>query len=89
MNLKWHNLNIGFRLSINTGVALVVWALGFFLLTHMAAHHDKVLQLYPVALTGWTGGFISFGFKRNANNKLRVATSKDDLKGEAGAEVTK
>ncbi len=83
MNLKWHNLNIGFRLAINTGVGLILWAIGFFILTHMAAHHDNVAQLYPVALTGWTSGFVSFLLKRNSNNKIRLAAAKDGLTLEA------
>ncbi len=79
MNLKWHSLNIGFRRAINTGVGLILWAIGFFILTHMAAHHANVAQLYPVALTGWTGGFVSFLLKRNSNNKIRLAATKDNL----------
>lgn len=68
--LKWHNLCIGLRLSINTGVGLVFWAAGFFLLTHMASESPAVERLYPVALAGWMGGFVSFLLKRNANNKI-------------------
>ncbi len=79
MNLKWHSLNIGFRLAINSGVGLVIWAIGFFILTHMAAHHANVAQLYPVALTGWTGGLISFLFKRNSNNKIRLTAAEKGL----------
>lgn len=74
--MKWHNLNIGVKISINTGTGLLLWAAGFFGLVYLAAHYPAVERIFPVALAGWTGGFISFLLKRNSNNKIDLEAAK-------------
>jgi hypothetical protein len=80
VQLKWHNLNIGFRLSINTGAGLVLWIGCFFRLLWLAERSPAVERLFPVALTGLTGAFVSFLIKRNSNNRIDSAERISECK---------
>lgn len=69
-------------ININSGAGLILWALGFFGLLWMAQHHPAIQSVYPVAVTGWTGGFIAILFKRYSDNKLDLQAARDGV-GEA------
>jgi len=78
--VKWHNLNVGFKVSINSGAALILYLINFHLLTIEAAYYPAVAQLYPVAIGALTGAFAGFLVKRNANNKLESVAVLEKIK---------
>jgi len=90
VQMKWHNFNIGLRFHIDTGVGLFMWILCFFGLLWMAQHHPAIERLFPVALTGLTGSFITFVIKRHGSNKIesqeRIATAGCDKNGFTSAD---
>ena len=66
-------------ININSGAGLILWALGFFGLLWMAQHHPSIQALYPVAVAGWTGGFIAILFKRYSDNKLDLEAARSGV----------
>ena len=71
--MKWHNCNIGFKVSINSGAALIIYLVNFQLLVIESAYFPAVERLFPTAIGALTGAFAGFLVKRNANNKLANA----------------
>ena len=74
--MKWHNLNIGFRIAINSGPALLLWAGGFYQLVHMASHHANLLPYLILVLGAWTAGFGGYLVKRDRNKKYALDAAK-------------
>lgn len=69
-------MNIKLCVSINSGMALIIYALGFFGMLWMAQNHPAIERMFPVALAGWTGAVSFFWIKRNSNNKINLETEK-------------
>jgi hypothetical protein len=61
------------NISVNSGAAFLIYALGVVVLTLMAGHNQAVERIYATALGGWTGGFTAYLVKRNANHKADAA----------------
>jgi positive regulator of sigma E activity len=78
--VKWHNLNVGFKVSINSGAALILYLVNFHLLTIEAAYSPAIERLYPVAIGALTGAFAGFLVKRAANNKLESTAILEKIK---------
>jgi positive regulator of sigma E activity len=83
--VKWHNCNVGFKVSINSGAALVIYLVQFQILIIEAAIWPAVERLFPVAIGALTGAFAGFLVKRNANNKLTSTAELEKIK--SGCEV--
>lgn len=75
---KWHNLNIGIKISINSGTALLLFLVAFFGLLWMG-HNQAVERMFPVAIAALVGAFSGYLLKQNADNKLDVEAAKGDL----------
>lgn len=84
--VQWHNLNIGFKVSINSGAALVIYLVQFQILIIEAAIWSAVERLFPVAIGALTGVFAGFLVKRNANNKLYNTAELEKIK--SGSETS-
>ena len=63
-------MNLNIRVSLNSGAALILWAIGVFGMIVGSSLSPAVERIFPVALSGWTAGVTAFWVKRNANNKL-------------------
>lgn len=74
--MKWHNLNIGVKISINSGTALILFLISFFGLVVLAAFFPAVERLFVPALTGLTGALGGYLVKRANNNKLASEETK-------------
>lgn len=66
-------LDMDLKITINSGAALLIFALGFFLLVLLAGYCQAIERIFPVALGGWAGAFAGFLVKRNANNKNAIS----------------
>lgn len=64
------------RIGINSGAALILFLVSFFLMLWMAQHHEAIERLYPVALGGLLGAFSGYLIKRNQNNKIELEAGK-------------
>jgi hypothetical protein len=69
-------INWQMNISINSGTALLLFVLSYFLLVWMAQHHDSIERIYPVALGGLVGAFSGYLLKRNSNNKIELEAGK-------------
>jgi len=78
--VQWHNLNIGFKVSINSGASLVIYLINFHILTLEAAMWPAIERIYPVAIGALTGAFAGFLVKRAANNKLESTAILEKIK---------
>lgn len=79
MTMKWHNLNIGVKISINSGTALMLFVTSFFGLVVLVAFFPAVERQFVAALTGLAGAFGGYLVKRNSNNKLALDEKKAKL----------
>jgi len=68
--------SFGIAVSINSGAALILFLLAFFLLTFWAGGADRRERIYPVAVGALTGAFAGFLIKRNSNNKLEAESMR-------------
>lgn len=66
-------MKINLQISVNSGAAFLIYALGAMFLTYMAGQNQAVERIYATALGGWTGGFTAYLVKRNANHKADAA----------------
>jgi hypothetical protein len=89
MNLKWHNLNLGLRISINSGTALLIYIPSLYLFFNACKNSPTLAGLFPIASSALTLAFGGFLVKRDRNNKLRVESTKDGLTGEVQTEISK
>jgi hypothetical protein len=80
IQMKWHNLNLSWRVVINSGAALLLYLVSFFLLTHMAAHNPGVQAVYPIGVAALDVAFGGFLVKRANNNKLASTEAVEKLK---------
>lgn len=69
-------LSLKITIVINTGAALLLWAMGFFGMLWMSQHHPAIERLFPVAMGGWTGGLVAILFKQYSNNKLDLEAAR-------------
>ena len=74
--MKWHNLNIGLKVSINSGTALVLFLAAFFLFLVFVAKFPPVEKNFIAGLGGLTVAFERYLNKRNNNNKLDIEAKK-------------
>ena len=79
IQMKWHNLNIGFRIAINSGVALLLYVPALYLFYKAADGSPTLAGLFPAAATALTAAFGGFLVKRGHNNKIKLAAAKDGL----------
>lgn len=79
MIMKWHNLNIGFRIAINSGVALLLYVPALYLFYKTADGSPTLTSLFPAASVALTAAFGGFLVKRGHNNKIKLAAAKDGL----------
>lgn len=77
--MKWHNLNIGFRIAINSGVALILYVAALYLFYVTAKNSSTLAGLFPTASVSLTAAFGGFLAKRGHNNKIKLAAAKDGL----------
>lgn len=73
---KWHNLNIGIKISINSGTALLLFLGAFFLFLGFVALFPPVEKNFLVGLGGLTGAFVGYLKKRDSNNKIDLQAEK-------------
>lgn len=78
--MKWHNLNVGFKVSINSGAALVIYLAALFLFLGFVALFPPVEKNFIAGLGGLTVAFERYLNKRNNNNKLANAEEIEKLK---------
>lgn len=82
-------MKIELRVNLNSGAALIIWALGVFGILWMAQVHPSIERLFPVALTGWTGGFGSYLLKRKSNHTIDLEAKKIEIRnGKTGDPLT-
>jgi hypothetical protein len=72
-------MNVNIRITINSGAAFILYSIGVFALVYGTSISPAVERIFPVALSGWTGGVAGFWMKRNANNKLAL---EEKIKGD-------
>lgn len=89
MNLKWHNLNLGLRISINSGTALLIYIPSLYFFFHACKDSPPLAGLFPIASSALTVAFGGFLVKRDRNNKLRIESTKEALAGEVETEASK
>ena len=88
MELKWRNLNLGFKISINSGAALIIFLLAYFLLLIGVAISSAVERQYIPALAGLASAFSGYLIKRNSNNKISANAELEKLKLDNGLNNT-
>jgi hypothetical protein len=91
--VKWHNCNVDFKVSVNSGAALILYLINFHILTLESAYFTAIERIYPVAIGALTGAFAGFLVKRNANNRLLNTENIEKLKitapcGKEGSDVS-
>jgi len=74
------NCNIGFKVSINSGAALILFVINFHLLIIEAALWPAIERIYPVAVGALTGAVAGFLVKRANNNKLYNSAELEKIK---------
>jgi len=77
--MKWYNLNVGLKISINSGTALILFLASFFLLLGFVAKFPSVEKNFLIALGGLTGAFVGYLKKRDRNNVLDIEAKKIEL----------
>jgi hypothetical protein len=65
--------------SINSGLALLIFIPCFFGLVLLAGNNPAIASIFPVALTGMTGAFAGFLMKRHAGDKNLVERERMNL----------
>ena len=83
--LKWHNLNVGLKVSINSGMALILFLMAFFLLLICVNFFPPVEKNFVAAgalLVGAFGGYLK---KRDSNNKIAAEAAKAGVGGNLNA----
>lgn len=78
--MKWYNLNIGFRVSINSGAALLLYLPALFILYFGATASPVLKDLFIPAITALTGAFTGFLVRRTASDKTETAVKIETLK---------
>ena len=81
--MKWHNLNVGFRIAINSGVALLIYVPALYLFYVAAKDSPTLAGLFPTAGTLLTTAFGGFLVKRGHNNRIKLQAAKDGLTAES------
>jgi hypothetical protein len=76
--------SFGIAVSINSGAALLLFLLAFFLLTFWAGGADRRERIYPVAVGTLAGAFTGYLIKRNSNNKIEAETERQARCGNGG-----
>jgi len=71
-------MNIRIRISLNSGAALCLFLLAFFVLTIWAGSSDLPASLYPVAVGALTTGFSGFLYKRHKDKKIGLHSPSQD-----------
>lgn len=79
-NLRWRNLCVGIKISLNSGAALLLYVASFFLLFHWAGLSDRGASMYPVAIGALTGAFGGFLVKRFSDKKVGSNNEVEKLK---------
>lgn len=79
-NLRWRNLCLGIKISLNSGAALLLYISSFFLLFHWAGLSDRGASMYPVAIGALTGAFGGFLVKRHTDKKIGFSNDVEKLK---------
>lgn len=69
-------MNISIRISINSGAALILFLVAFFLLLGFVAMFPPIEKNFVAALTGLVGAFSGYLIKRNSNNVLNLKAEK-------------
>jgi len=70
--MKWHNLNVGFKVSINSGAALLLYIPSLFALYFGACLDPVLVGLFPTASGFLTGAFSAFLVKRYKGGQLDI-----------------
>jgi hypothetical protein len=70
------NINATMKVSINSGAALILFLVAFFLLLGFTAMFPAVEKNFVAALTGLAGALGGFLVKRNSNNKINLEAEK-------------
>ena len=72
-------MNITLKLTINSGLALIIFIPCFFGLVLLAGANPAIASIFPVALTGLTGAFAGFLIKRHAGDKNLMERERMNL----------
>ena len=78
--MRWRNLCLGIKISLNSGAALLLYVGAFFLLYWWAGTSDRLATLYTVAIGALTGAFGGFLVKRHSDRKDGLRAEVDRLK---------
>jgi len=78
--MKWHNLNVGFKVSINSGAALLLYIPSLFALYFGACFNPLLVGLFPTAAGFLTGAFSAFLVKRYKGDQLDITKFIEETK---------
>lgn len=79
MNLSWCNVNLGVRVKINSGAALLLFLASYFTFLITVALSPAIEKNFLVGSSVLVGAFGGYLRKEHANNKLDLEAAKANV----------